>query len=60
LETKKEAVLALEAESGGTAAELAKQKEQGIEVSTELGEVFTQKSQRRSGAKEVRNEPRQH
>ncbi len=60
LEAKKEAQLALEAESGGTAAELAKQKEQGIEVSIQLGEVFTQKSQRRSGAKEVRNEPRQH
>lgn len=59
LETKKEAVLALEAESGGTAAELAKLQEQGIEVSLQLGEVFTQKSQRRSGAKEVRNEPRQ-
>lgn len=60
LETKKEAVLALEAEAGGTAAELAKLQEQGIEVSLQLGEVFTQKSQRRSGAKEVRNEPRQH
>ena len=57
LETKKEAVLALEAESGGTTAELAKQKEQGIEVSTELGEVFTQKL-RRSQYREVRNELR--
>jgi DNA primase len=56
LEIKKEAVLALEAESGGTAAELAKLQEQGIEVSIQLGEVFAQKGQRRSGAKEVRNE----
>jgi len=55
LETKRAEVLALEAESGGTAAELAKLEEQGIEVSVQLEEVFTQKSQRRSGAKEVRN-----
>lgn len=60
LEIKKGAVLALEAESGGTAAELAKLQEQGIEVSIQLGEVFTQKSQRRSGVKEVKNESRQH
>jgi len=44
LETKREAALALEAELGGTAAELAKLEEQGIEVSLQLGEVFTQKS----------------
>jgi DNA primase len=56
LEIKKEALLALEAESGGTAAELAKLQEQGIEVSIQLGEVFAQKGQRRSGAKEARNE----
>ena len=43
LESMREAVLALEAESGGTAAELAKQREQGIEVSTELREVFAQR-----------------
>ena len=47
LEIKKEALLALEAESGGTAAELAKLQEQGIEVSIQLGEVFAQKGQRR-------------
>jgi len=58
LETKKAAVLALEAEAGGTAAELAKLEEQGIEVSIQLGEVFTQKRRGRSVAKEVRNEPR--
>ncbi len=44
LEIKREAIFALEAEAGGTAAELAKLKEQGIEVSTRLGEVFTQKA----------------
>jgi len=44
LEVRRAGVLALEAESGGTAAELAKLEEQGIEVSVELGEVFTQRS----------------
>jgi len=47
LEIKREEVLALEAESGGTAAELAKLEEQGIEVSIQLGEVFTQKRRKR-------------
>ena len=47
LETKREVVLALEAEAGGTAAELAKLEEQGIEVSIQLGEVFTQKRRTR-------------
>jgi len=44
LEAKRAAALALEAELGGSAAELAKLKEQGIDNSTQLGEVFTQKS----------------
>jgi DNA primase len=44
LEVKRAAALALEAELGGSAAELAKLKEQGIDTSTQLGEVFTQKS----------------
>ena len=44
LEVKRAEVFALEAESGGTAAELAKLEEQGIEVSVQLGEVFTQRS----------------
>jgi len=35
--------LASEAERGGTAAELAKLEEQGIEVSMQLGELFTQR-----------------
>jgi len=46
LEVKRAGVLALEAESGGTAAELAKLEEQGIEVSVQLGEVFAQKARR--------------
>ena len=58
LETKREAVLVLEAETGGTAAELAKLEEQGIGVSIQLGEVFTQRKRMRSGAKETRNELR--
>ena len=47
LAAKREEVLALEAESGGTAAELAKLQEQGVEVSVQLGEVFTQRNRRR-------------
>jgi len=46
LERKKEAVLVSEAEAGGTPAELAKLKEQGIEVSNGLRDVFTQKAKR--------------
>ncbi len=45
LAAKIEAVLALEAESGGKAADLAKLKEQGVEVNSQLGEVFAQKRQ---------------
>jgi DNA primase len=43
LAVKIEAVLAQEAESGGKAADLAKLKEQGIEVNNQLGEVFARK-----------------
>jgi len=46
LERKREQALAIEAASGGTAAELAKLEEQGIEVSVQLGEVFTKKNRR--------------
>jgi DNA primase len=46
LATKREAALALEAELGGTPAELAKLEEQGIDVSLQLGEVFSQKGRR--------------
>ena len=58
LEAKKAEVLALEAETGGTAAELAKLEAQGIEVSVQLKEVFTQKSRMRSAPKEAGNEPK--
>jgi len=47
LVAKRGEALALEAESGGTAAELAKLQEQGVEASKQLREVFTQKSRRR-------------
>ncbi len=46
LAAKREAALALEAELGGTAAELAKLKEQGIEVSIQLREVFAEKGRK--------------
>ena len=46
IERKKEAALVSEAEAGGTAAELAKLEEQGIEASRQLGEIFTQKAGR--------------
>ncbi|MBA7630422.1 DNA primase [subsurface metagenome] len=55
LELKKEGVLALEAETGGTAAELARLKEHGIESSVQLREIFTQKvrgSQGKGGGEE--------
>jgi DNA primase len=39
LEAKREVMLNLERESGGTVAELTKLEEQGIEVSTQLGET---------------------
>jgi len=47
LATKIEVVLVQEAQSGGSAAELAKLKELGIEVNIQLGEVFAQKNRRR-------------
>ncbi len=46
LEKKREAVLTLEAEAGGTGADLAKLEEEGIEPSIQLREVFTQKARR--------------
>ena len=51
LELKKGAILASEAESGGTPAELAKLEEQGVENIAQLKEVFSQKSR---GGKEQR------
>ena len=44
LETKREMILALEAEAGGTGADLAKLEEEGIEPSIQLKEVFAQRS----------------
>ena len=44
LERKKSQVLALERETGGTEAELAKLNEQGIKASATLKDVFTQRS----------------
>ena len=55
LEARKKEQLALEAQTGGPAAELAKLEEQGISTSIELREVHTQKSQMRSGVKGGRN-----
>ena len=46
LERKRAAALTSEAETGGTAAELAKLEEEGIEPSIQLKEVFTQKAKR--------------
>lgn len=46
LEAKRKIVLDLEREQGGTAAELAKLKEQGIEVSIQLGEVFAEEGRK--------------
>ena len=45
MKNKQEAVLALEAQSGGTTAELAKLKELGTEVNIQLAELV--KSRRR-------------
>ena len=46
LEAKRKIALDLEREQGGTAAELAKLKEQGIEVSIQLGEVFAEEGRK--------------
>jgi len=55
LEAKRKEMLVLEAQSGGSTAELAKLEEQGIETSVQLREVLTQKSQIRAVAKGERN-----
>ncbi|MFC2044371.1 toprim domain-containing protein, partial [Chloroflexota bacterium] len=44
--TEREAALASEAEAGGNLAELIKLEEEGIEIATELKEVFKQKAKR--------------
>ena len=56
LERKRQAIFALEVETKGTGADVARLKEEGIEPSVQLGEVFAQQGQRRSGIKGVRNE----
>jgi len=48
LEARKAEILALEAEAGGPGADLAKLEEQGIDTSTQIRELFGQKSRRRS------------
>jgi multidrug resistance efflux pump len=47
LEAEKQEVLAIEAEIGGTAAQLAKLEEQVLEVSKQLREVFIKQNHRR-------------
>jgi DNA primase len=47
LEAQKQELLAIEAEAGGTTAQLAKLEEQGIEVSKQLREVFIKQNHRR-------------
>jgi transcriptional accessory protein Tex/SPT6 len=51
LETRKQELLAIEAETGGTAAQLAKLEEQGIEGSKQLKDVFTKLDHRRRVAR---------
>ena len=51
LQDKNTEALVLARESGGSAAELAKLEEQGIEISTQLAKVFTQRSQPSPGSK---------
>jgi len=48
LEAKRAEVFASEAESGGTGADLTKLKEEGIEPSVQLKQIFAQKGQRKS------------
>jgi len=55
LEARRTEMLTLEAQSGGSAAELAKLEEQGIETSVQLRKVLSQKSQIRAGVKGGRN-----
>jgi len=50
LEARKGDLLAIEAEKGGVAAELAKLDEQGIEVSRQLRDVFVKQRHRRQPA----------
>ncbi|MFC1985466.1 DNA primase [Chloroflexota bacterium] len=49
LEARKAEILALEAETGGTGADLAKLEEEGIESSIQLREVFAKKARNGQG-----------
>jgi len=51
LEAKKQELLAIEAETGGVEAQLAKLEEQGLEVSKQLREVFIKQNHRRQPAR---------
>jgi DNA primase len=51
LESHNQELLAIEAEIGGTAAQLAKLEEQGLEISKQLQEVFIKQNHRRRPAK---------
>jgi len=44
-------MLALEAETGGSGADLSKLEEEGIEPSIQLKEMFDRKNQRRTGSR---------
>ena len=46
LERKRGMIFALEAEAGGSGADLVKLKEEGMEPSIQLGKVFSQKARR--------------
>jgi DNA primase len=46
LEAEKQELLAMEAETGGTAAQLARLEEQGLEIDKQLKEVFTKQDHR--------------
>ncbi len=54
LAAKREAALALEAELGGSAAELAKLQEQGTDISASLKEVFAEKGHKAKSKGEER------
>jgi DNA primase len=51
LEVEKQELLAIEAETGGTTAQLAKLEEQGLEISKQLREVFTKQKHRQQLAR---------
>jgi DNA primase len=51
LETQKQELLSIEAEIGGTAAQLAKLEEQGLEITKQLQEVFIKQNHHRRPAK---------